>query len=249
MDGFSDGSETNGWFRRRLGFRAATVLVVAGVLLAACTPQASSGCASLFDATRPSLPYADKNGYFRVVVPDDWTAYEYDDPRSKVAFLSPTGDAVVTFIAAAAPDGLTSSNVVQVMHEDLVSISQATPQISMELTPGEFSGFSAAFLEQRGPGLAQDLTLFVASGIFFNIGVCAPSEDALAVHGQEVALMLDSLVVVGSASAADSKDHQIARYLTLAHGLTAAGQFEDAERYVIEGHGVLPRRRGSRGGP
>jgi len=181
--------------------------------------------------------YSDKNHYFTFIPPEGWKSTEYsNDPRSKVQFDSPNTTGVfLRLIAAAAPPHMKDANFIELMKQDLQNLkARAGAGISMHLTPGDFAGYPAAYVRQSGPGLEQELTLFLASNVFFNIAFSAPTKSSLDQSRVLVQRSLGTIVVKGAPTGEAAREQQIARYLRLAQLLSEMKNFAGAKSYLDE---------------
>lgn len=181
--------------------------------------------------------YSDKNQYFTFLPPDGWKTTEYpNDPRSKVQFDNPNTTGVfIRLIAAAAPPHMKDANFLELMNQDLQNLkARAGAGISMHLTPDDFAGYPAAYVRQSGPGLEQELTLFLANNVFFNIAFSAPTKSSLDRSPAVVQKSLGTIVVKGAPTREAAREQQIARYLRLAQLLANIKNFAGAKSYLDE---------------
>ncbi len=220
------------------------------VLFAACTP--SPRISSTVVATKTSVKefptkvageglaaklYADKNGYFTFLPPKGWSQKDFPaDSRSKVEFNG--ADSVLIRIIAQAAQGVTSKNVVEEtrrqMEEGTQTLKKQFPNLSMSVKEGQFAGFRAALVTQSIPGQTeQELTIFVAGSIHFNIAFTAPNKVSLGKYRKTSQESLATLVFsekinlpVGDE---EVKKETIARAIRLAQLLSQMGNFTEAE--------------------
>lgn len=188
-------------------------------------------------AQTPAGAYSDKNHYFTFIPPEGWKSTEYsNDPRSKVQFDNPNTTSVfIRLIAAAAPPHMKDANFLELMNQDLENLkARVGAGVSMQLTPGDFAGYPAAYVRQSVPGLEQELTLFLASNVFFNIAFSAPTKSSLDQSRSLVQRSLNTIVVKGAPTREAAREQQIARYLRLAQLLADMQNFAAAKSYLDE---------------
>lgn len=207
-----------------------TFLLIAGIIV--CLTPVEGTAQTTLGA------YSDKNEYFTFIPPEGWRKTEYpNDPRSKVQFDNPNRSGVfIRLIAAAAPPDMSDDNFLELMNQDLENLKKtsAGAAVSMQLTPGDFAGYTAAYVRQSGPGLEQELTLFLARNVFFNISFSAPSKVGWDENRQHVQESLNTLVVKGSPTRDAAREQQVARYLRLAQLLANMNDFAGAKLYIEE---------------
>lgn len=191
----------------------------------------------------PSL-YTDKNDYFSFVPPAGWIQKDYPtDPRSKVQFDCPDArEVLLRIIAEVASPGLSSDNVVEMVRERArVARSRLGSGFRMEVEQGTFSGVPAAVTRQSFSGQAQgeqEVTIFVAGTVMFNIAYSAPNrtmlekyraiaEESLCtlVVGQEALKVLDDETL---------RKHLVTRHLRIAQLFARCGDFANAKKYLAD---------------
>lgn len=191
---------------------------------------------------RPSL-YGDKNGYFSFVPPDGWTRKDYPgDPRSKVQFDCPAAEGVlIRLIAEAAQPGVSSDNIVDATRNRADEArARLGPGTKTEVSKGTFGGFTAALVRSSLAGqMEQELTIFVAGNVLFNIAYSAPTTAMLEEYRDVVKDSLDTLVVGKQVSVTaggdQAREHFVARHLRLAQMFAKAGDFENATKSLEDG--------------
>lgn len=186
-------------------------------------------------------PYSDKNGYFTFLPPKGWTQKDFPtDPRSKVEFNGP--DSVLIRIIAQTSQGITGGNVVEETRKQSEAGAQAMkkqfPSFSQSTKEGSFAGLRAAIVVQIVPGqLEQELTVFVAGNIHFNISFTALNRTDLEkyrkVAQESLATLTFSEKISLPVNDAAVKEETIARAIRLAQLLTKMGNFSGAEEQII----------------
>lgn len=211
--------------------------------LAAATqaPVAKASSTKIVKEELAAKLYSDKNGYFTFLPPKGWSQKDFPtDPRSKVEFNGP--DSVLIRIIAQAAQGVTSQNVVAETRKSSEAGAQTMkkqfPSFSQSVKEGSFAGLRAALVTQSVPGqLEQELTVFVAGNINFNIAYTALGRTALEKHRDIAQESLATLTFSEKISlpASDEKveEETIARAIRLAQLLTQMGNFSGAEEQIL----------------
>lgn len=189
--------------------------------------------------------YSDKNGFFTFVPPQGWKRKDYpSDPRSKVEFVHPTNEAVhIVIIVATAPPHMTDSTFVDLIKNDMETTkARIGLPVLVTTKPGEFAGHVAAYVRSSllGGGLEQELTLFLANNVFFNISFQAPDERLLEANRNVVTDSLSTLVFRGTLNKATAREHQVARYLRLAKLYSDVNNFDGAKAYLSDALQAYP---------
>lgn len=184
--------------------------------------------------------YSDKNGYFTFLPPKGWSQKDFpSDPRSKVEFNGP--DSVLIRIIAQSAQGVTSKNIVEETGKSSEAGAQTLrkqfPSYSQSVKEGSFAGLRAALVTQSVPDqLEQELTVFVAGNIHFNIAYTALNRTTLEKHRKVAQESLATLTFSEKISLPVDdekvKEETIARAIRLAQLLTQMGNFSGAKEQI-----------------
>lgn len=224
--------------RCRFGRAQKTSLICTlGILLLLRQPVSAEQLLSSTSSQNPV--YTDRNNYFSFVPPKGWTEQEYsDDPRTKLAFVLPGAQNVYFHIVAAvAPPFMNAGNFVSLMREDMETLRarMGSRFYEIKLREGTFGGYPAAFVRQSFPEGEQEITLFLAGNMFFNIPYYAPDTETLGKYREVVQRSLATILVRNPVDTKHTQEQRVARYLTLARALTEMNNYEGAESYLEDG--------------
>jgi len=211
-----------------------------GLALATKAPAAKTSPTKIAKAELAAKLYSDKNGYFTFLPPKGWSQKDFPtDPRSKVEFNGP--DSVLIRIIAQTAQGVTSKNVVEETRKSSEAGGQTLkkqfPSFSQSVKEGQFAGLRAALATQSIPGqMEQELTVFVAGNIHFNIAYTAPNRVTMEKYRK---IAQESLATLSFSEKINLPMHDegvrketIARAIRLAQLLTQMGNFSGAEEQI-----------------
>lgn len=211
-----------------------------GLVLATKAPVTKASPTKIVKEELAAKLYSDKNGYFTFLPPKGWSQKDFPtDPRSKVEFNGP--DSVLIRIIAQTTQGVTSKNVVEETRKQSEAGAQTLkkqfPSLSQSTEEGHFAGLRAALVTQSIPGqMEQELTVFVAGNILFNIAYTAPNRAALEkyrkIAQESLAILAFSEKINLPVSDEGVRKETIARAIRLAQLLTQMGNFSGAEEQI-----------------
>lgn len=211
-----------------------------GLVLATKAPVVQVSPTKIVKEELAGKLYSDKNGYFTFLPPKGWSQKDFpSDPRSKVEFNGP--NSVLIRIIAQTAQGVTSQNVVEETRKQseagVQTLKKQFPSLSLSAKEGRFAGLRAALVTQSIPGqMEQELTVFVAGNIHFNIAYTAPNQVTLEKYRKLAQESLATLVFsekinlpVGDEGV---RKETVARAIRLAQLLTRMGNFSGAEEQI-----------------
>ena len=136
---------------------------------------------------------------------------------------------------------------IEMIRQDMENLRETLgSEYALDLEESSFAGYEMVFVRQSGPGIEQELVLFLAEDVFFNIAYSASNEGTLEEYRDTAERSLETIIVIaqGPAPADEVQVQRVARYLRLAQLLAEGGDFENARSYLEEGLVEIPENQG-----
>jgi hypothetical protein len=196
----------------------------------------SFGIAQSQEGKLAAKRYVDPKGYFKIVPPDKWRVQEYpQDPRGKVAFLSPESNIDLRVLVNAV-DFTTM--------DELVSFCKNVEKrtgLSTNVQKTEFGGRPVVKRSFEAKGMKCSMIDFLVGSVDHNIQFCSPPK----LHQKYLPLVTKSMetyeAILKDLSKKDALDHFVAKKLRLAQLMMDNGNHDLARTYIKEGLEMAPR--------
>lgn len=213
--------------KRRL---TSSIFTLAVVLCLAPVGWAQSQGSELADKR-----YTDPKGYFRVVPPAGWKIQEYpDDPRGKVAFLSPDGNIDLRVLVNAVDFGTI---------DELLEFCRSTEKrlgVPMKIETFDFHGRQAVRRSFEIRGQRFLYVDFLIGKVDHNLAYGSPPSK----YEQYLPVILRSMEtyepILKEIGYKESMDHLVAKKLRLGRLMLEASRADLALEYVREGLSLAP---------